>query len=197
MADLRGAGSLIRDVRQQNRIMPHRTPPNRFIAPLITILLGTIPWICGIASEESVPAGHSIAVTIPDGWERRTGLTDPILIASVERATGNSFGLLGFRQPDDKFTLNRKSAETGILNELGPGGKILRRLDTKLAGVAAYCVIAETEIQGRKISMARIMAEKPLNGFVYTVQYYKMGGDDFDDASIQAIVGRVRAKEHK
>jgi hypothetical protein len=177
--------------------MTHRTRTNRLFAPLIVFLFATIPWIRGIAPEEAVHPGHAIVITIPDGWERRTGVTDPILIAAVERGTGNSFGLLGFKQTDDKFILNRKSAETGILKELGPGGKILRRQDTKLAGVAAYCVIAETEIQGRKISIARIMAEKPLNGFVYAVQYSKMGGGDFTDAFIQAIVDRVRAKEYK
>ena len=41
------------------------------------------------------------------------------------------------------------------------------------------------------------MAEKPLNGFVYAVQYSKMGGGDFDDASIKAIVDRVHSKESK
>jgi hypothetical protein len=183
--------------RQTPKIMTQRTTSSRSIVTLITFLLVTIPCICGIASEESVPAGHALAVTIPDGWERRTGLTGPILIAAVERGTGNSFALLGFKQPDDKYILNRKSAETGILNELGPSGKILRRLDTKLAGLSAYCVIGETEIQGRKISMARIMTEKPLNGFIYAVQYSKIGGGDFDDAFIKAIAGRVRMKQEK
>ena len=177
--------------------MPHLTPTSRLIVIFIAIITPAVSLTHAIAAEEAVPLGHAITITIPDGWERRTGLTEPILVAAVERGTGNSFGLLGFEQPDDKFTLNRKSAETGILNELGPAGKILRRLDTKLLGVAAYCVIAETQIQGRNISVARIMAEKPLNGFVYAVQYSKMGGGDFDDASIKAIVDRVHSKESK
>jgi len=183
--------------RQAHRIMKQRTRANRLFTPLIAVLFAMIQWNRAIASEEAIPAGHAISITIPDGWERRTGVTDPILIAAVERGTGNSLGLLGFKQTDDKFTLNRKSAEAGILKELGPSGKILRRQDTKLAGMPAYCVTAETRIQGRKISVARIMAEKPLNGFVYAVQYSKMGGGDFDDASIQAIVSRVRVKEQK
>jgi len=174
--------------------MPHNKTPQYLIASLIAIAFSSIH---AVASEEAIPPGHAIAANIPDGWERRAGVPEPILIAAVERGTGNSFGLLAFKQPDDKYTLNRKSAETGILNELGAAGKILRRVDTKLAGVAAYCVIAETQIQGRNISIARIMAERPLNGFVYAVQYSKMGGGDIDDATIQAIVGRVHAKESK
>jgi hypothetical protein len=122
--------------------------------------------IRAFASEEPVPTDHTLTVTIPEGWELRKGFKAPVLITAVERGIGNSFGLIGFKQPDAKFALNRKAAEDGILEELGPTGKILRRMDTKLAGVTAYCVIAEAQVEGRKISIARIMAEKPLNGFV-------------------------------
>jgi len=176
--------------------MPPKSTPKRLIAFLI-LIAAVAPSVRTVASEEAAPPGHFIVVTIPDGWERRNGLADPVVLAAVERGIGDSFGLLAFKQPDGKFTLNRKSAETGLLNEIGPTGKILRRADTRLVGVAAYCLIAETQVQGRNVSLARIMTERPVNGFIYAVQYSKMAGGDFDDAAIQAIIDRVHLKGSK
>lgn len=161
---------------------------------LAAIAIVVSPTICGIA-EEAVAPGHDVIVTIPEGWERYAEVSQPILIASAERGTGNSLGLLAFEQPDVRYTLDRKSAEAGLMKELGADGKILRRSDAKLGGVPAYCVVAETQIQGQKISIARIMGERPLNGFVYAVQYSRLDGRDIDDASIQEILSRLHWKE--
>jgi len=160
-------------------------------------LFAAISAIQALASEVPVPTDRTLSVTIPDGWELRKGFNSPILVALVEKGTGDSFGLLGFKQPDAKFVLNRNAAEEAILKELGSTGKILRRTDTKLIGVTACCVIAETQVEGQKISIARIMAETPLNGFVYSVQYSKLGGGDIDDATIQAVANRLKTKAIK
>ena|ERR1035437_134681 len=168
------------------------------VAALITTVVGIIPWTHGIASEEVVPSGHAVTITIPDGWERLTNhISEHTLVVAAERGTGNSLGLLGFEQPNAKYTLNRKEAEKGVLSALGPNTRILRRTDTKLAGASAYCVIVETEVQGRKISAARIIADKPVHGFMYVLQYSKIGGGNFDDASIQKIANQLRSNESR
>jgi hypothetical protein len=163
---------------------------------VLTLVVGALPAVSARASEDVVPPGHTITFKIPDKWEQLTDFKDPILVAAVEPGTGNSLGLLSFKQ-DEKFTLVRKSAEAGVLKELGAKGKILRTLDTKLAGAPAYCVIAEVELQGKKVSIARIMAEKPLNGFVYVVQYSKLDGGEIDDAAIKSIAERLTVSERK
>ncbi len=81
------------------------------------------------------------------------------------------------------------------MKEAGPKCTILHRLDTTLLGLPAYCVIAETEAQGAKISLARIMAEKPINGFVYVVQFSKLSPGNLSPTSVPSIVNRVRLRK--
>ncbi len=166
-------------------------------AILSAIIASLVLSIRAAASEEFVVSGHALVVVIPEGWERRTEIHAPFLAAINEKATGNSFALMGMRQPDEKFTLNRKGAEVGLVKGLGTNGKILRRTEAKLLGLPAYCFITESEIQGQKSSGVTIMAEKALNGFVYMVQCTKAGGGDLDDASVQAIADRVHLKNTK
>ena len=117
-----------------------------------------------------------------------------MLVATVDPSTGRSFGVIGLKQADTKFVLNRKEADKGLAKELGPSGKVLRRLDTKLLGVSAYGVVAEVEEDGHTISILRITAEKPVGGYVYAVQASKLGGGDFAKDEVEDLVGRVRLK---
>ena len=177
--------------------MTDSIPVRRRIAQRLIIVCASVLLTNAVPAEEVILPGHAVTMTIPVGWERRTNFAAPILVVAVEPATGDSLGLVGLKYPGEKFTLNRKEAETGMLKELGLDGKILRRRDTMLAGVPAYCVIAETRVQGRIISAARIMTEKPINGFLYAAQYSKMGGGYLDDSFIRTIVNRFRVKEFK
>jgi len=132
---------------------------------------------------------------VPDRWKRPTGLAAPVLLLAVEPDTGNSLGLIGFKAADKNFNLNRINAENTLLKDAGSTCKILHRLDTKLFGLPAYCLIAQTELQGTKISLARIMTEKPLNGFVYVVQFSKLSPGNLSPKSVPSIVNRVKLKE--
>jgi hypothetical protein len=147
------------------------------------------------ALQQLVHPDHPVVVMVPEGWEPATGLAPPILLLAAEGETGNSLALLGIQVADKKFVLIREDADAGVMEELGVKGKILHRLDTKLLGLPAYCVIVETELQERKVLLARIMMEKPLNGFIYVVQFSKLSPGDLSPQDIPSIVDRVRLEK--
>lgn len=146
-------------------------------------------------SKELVHPDHPVVITVPDRWKRSTGLVAPVLLLATEPETGNNLGLIGLRMANKNFSLNRKNAENSLLKDASPTCKILHRLDTKVLGLPAYCLIAQTELQGTKMSLARIMTEKPLNGFVYVVQFSKLSPGNLSPESVPSIVNRVKLKE--
>src|SRR5262249_34663971 len=97
---------------------------------------------------------HPVVLAVPSHWVQAPDLGAPILITAGEPGTGNTLGLLGFRlnMPPEKLVRKRDEADRGFMKETGPASKILHRLDTKLLGQPAYCIIAETEFQGSKLS---------------------------------------------
>jgi hypothetical protein len=171
------------------------SPMNVFRFLRVVILMLGSAGLLHALEVEVAPPGHKIIVLMPAGWNEPLGVTEPLLVAAVDPSTGRSFGVLGIRQRDISYRLNRKTMDAALLEELGPEGKILRRLETTLVGVPAYGVIAETREDGHRVSILRIMAEKPLNGFVYGAQSSKLGGGDFNKDEVQDLTRRVKVQQ--
>ncbi len=167
---------------------------NAFRFLFVVVLVAGSAGVMRAAEKEVVPPGHAIVVTLPAGWHEPMGMAAPMLAAAVDPDTGRSFGVLGIPQTDLSYRLNRKSVDAALKEELGTSGKILRRLETQLAGLPAYGVIAQVKEEGHTVSILHITAEKPLNGFLYGVQCSKLGGGDFDKDEVQELTGRVRVK---
>jgi len=149
-----------------------------------------------LAGQRLTHPDHPIVVTVPNEWNQVGDLEKPLLIVAKDPATGNSLSLLGFKVEDADHELNREAVERGLLVQLGPSGKILNRIDTQLLGERAYCLIAVAKHDDALVSVARIMSEKPLDGYTYVVQYSQVKSGAIDPRSIPGIARRVQKKKH-
>ena len=81
------------------------------------------------------------------------------------------------------------------MKELGPRATILHRIETTFLDLPAYCIICRTEVEGVRMSAARIMVEKPLQGIGYAVQFSKVGSEDISPNFIPSILKRFQMKK--